>query len=104
MKPYIELYCNFFGIAYGEFLGCEICGTRVTEIHHIHRRGAGGTKLPDEICNLMALCREHHIKYGDKKQFKEYLYYTHLKHLLSIKPDYQIKEKYLKYLEYNPNL
>jgi hypothetical protein len=33
----------------------------------------GGTKKADTIDNLMALCREHHLQYGDKKQFIEFL-------------------------------
>jgi hypothetical protein len=37
----------------------------------------GGTKISDTIDNLMALCREHHMEFGDKKQHKEYLKNTH---------------------------
>jgi predicted restriction endonuclease len=37
----------------------------------------GGTKQADTIDNLMALCREHHMEFGDKKQHKQYLYNTH---------------------------
>jgi hypothetical protein len=33
----------------------------------------GGTKEPDNIDNLQALCRQCHIMYGDKKQYKEFL-------------------------------
>ena len=41
----------------------------------------GGSKFKDIIENLMALCRECHITYGDKKQYKEYLKEIHLKKL-----------------------
>ena len=37
----------------------------------------GGTKIGDKIENLMALCREHHIEYGDKKQYMEFLIQKH---------------------------
>jgi 5-methylcytosine-specific restriction endonuclease McrA len=33
----------------------------------------GGTKKVDTIDNLIALCRECHIKFGDKKEYKEFL-------------------------------
>ncbi len=39
----------------------------------------GGTKKPEDINNLMALCRDCHVKFGDKKQYKEYLKETHKK-------------------------
>jgi 5-methylcytosine-specific restriction endonuclease McrA len=37
----------------------------------------GGTKEADNIKNLMALCRECHLKYGDKKQYLEFLKEAH---------------------------
>jgi len=37
----------------------------------------GGSKTKDIPENLMALCRVHHDKYGDKKQFKDFLKDTH---------------------------
>jgi hypothetical protein len=39
----------------------------------------GGTKKADVIENLMCCCRECHIKYGDKKQYKEFLKDIHAK-------------------------
>lgn len=41
--------------------------------------------LENDINNLMALCRDCHIKYGDKKQFKEYLNEVHKNKLETIK-------------------
>jgi hypothetical protein len=37
----------------------------------------GGTKKGDTIDNLMALCREHHLEYGDKKQYMDFLKTKH---------------------------
>lgn len=37
----------------------------------------GGSKSKDTIENLMALCRQDHIEWGDKKQFKEELQQIH---------------------------
>jgi hypothetical protein len=50
-------------------LPCEVCGARSVDIHHVHRRGMGGSKRKDTIDNLIALCREHHDMMGDKKQY-----------------------------------
>jgi hypothetical protein len=41
----------------------------------------GGSKEADAIENLMALCREDHIKFGDQKQFKEFLKCKHAEKL-----------------------
>lgn len=57
---------------------CEVCGSPAVDIHHIHSRKAGGSKLMDFIENLMALCRICHDKYGDKKQYVELLIDKHL--------------------------
>jgi 5-methylcytosine-specific restriction endonuclease McrA len=37
----------------------------------------GGTKEVENIDNLMAVCRSCHIKYGDKKEYKEFLKEVH---------------------------
>jgi 5-methylcytosine-specific restriction endonuclease McrA len=39
----------------------------------------GGSKSKDIIENLQALCRSCHIKFGDKKQYKDFLKDTHKK-------------------------
>lgn len=73
MKKHTKLYLSFFGYTEADFIPCEICGSRAVDIHHIDARGMGGTKKADTIDNLMALCREHHMEFGDKKDHKEYL-------------------------------
>jgi len=37
----------------------------------------GGTKKGDTIDNLLALCRKHHLEYGDKKQYMDFLKTKH---------------------------
>ena len=66
-------YFNHFGYDISDFIPCEVCGKTAVDIHHIEARGIGGSKEADNIENLMALCREDHLKYGDKKQYKEFL-------------------------------
>jgi 5-methylcytosine-specific restriction endonuclease McrA len=83
LKPYTKLYLDFFGYDISDFIPCEICHQKAVDIHHIERRGMGGTNQ-DKIENLMSLCRKCHIEKGDKKQFKEELKTIHNK-LLNIK-------------------
>lgn len=81
MKPHVKIY-----LAYFPEPKCEVCGKYATitsdgihglDVHHIERRGMGGSKIADRIQNLMGLCREHHVLYGDKKEWKEWLQKVH---------------------------
>ena len=77
MKKHTKLYMSYFGYDKSDFIPCEVCGTQANDIHHIECRGMGGTKEADTIDNLMAVCRECHVKYGDKKEHKEFLKEVH---------------------------
>jgi 5-methylcytosine-specific restriction endonuclease McrA len=73
LKNHTKLYLTYFSFNQADFIPCEICGSQAVDIHHIECRGMGGIKEPDNIDNLQALCRQCHIMYGDKKQYKEFL-------------------------------
>jgi hypothetical protein len=77
MKKHVKLYLSFFGYDTSDFIPCEICGKQAQDIHHIEARGMGGSKLADHVDNLQAVDRECHIKYGDKKQYIEFLKEIH---------------------------
>ncbi len=77
MKKHTMTYLNHFGYDITDFIPCEVCGKTAIDIHHIEARGIGGSKEADNIENLMALCREDHLKFGDKKQYKEFLKEKH---------------------------
>ena len=77
MKNHTKIYLKFFGFSTDEFIPCEVCQSRAVDIHHIECRGMGSSKEKDTIENLMAVCRECHIKYGDKKIHIEYLKEIH---------------------------
>jgi 5-methylcytosine-specific restriction endonuclease McrA len=74
-------YLNHFGYDISDFIPCEVCGQTAVDIHHIEPRQMGGTKTKDVIENLQALCRECHIRMGDKKQYKEFLKNVHMEKL-----------------------
>jgi len=76
MKKHTKIYLKFFDIFGDEFVSCEMCGKKAVDIHHIECRGMGGTDK-DNINNLMALCRNCHITYGDKKQYMDLLKQRH---------------------------
>jgi hypothetical protein len=78
MQIYMALYMAKFGYGNTDFIPSELSGSRAVDVHHIEARSMGGTKTEDRIENLIALTREEHLEYGDKKQFMEYLYRKHM--------------------------
>jgi hypothetical protein len=79
MKKHTQIYLQGMGYDATSFVPCEVCGGVGVDCHHIEARGMGGSNHKDTIENIMCLCRECHIKYGDKKQYKEFLKETHAK-------------------------
>lgn len=79
MKKHINLYLQSFSFDVSDFIPCEVCGTKAVDIHHIKARGMGGSNLKDTKENLMALCRNCHLMYGDKKQYVQFLIDKHSK-------------------------
>lgn len=77
MKPYQTNYLKHFGYDKSDTIYCEVCGKIAVDLHHIKARGMGGSKLRDNIENIMALCRPCHEYYGDKKQHMDFLIITH---------------------------
>lgn len=80
-SEYKNVYWDYFGYVEGDFIPCEVCGGVAVDIHHIDADGMGGTKNKPTIENLMALCREHHDQYGDKKIYKDLLRLIHSKRI-----------------------
>jgi 5-methylcytosine-specific restriction endonuclease McrA len=84
MQKHTKIYIKHFDYFGDEFIPCEICGKKAVEIHHIECRGMWGTGK-DNINNLMALCRNCHITYGDKKQYMDMLKDRHKQRLENYK-------------------
>ncbi len=81
MKSHTKIYFEYFGFTTSDFIACELCGNMAVDIHHIEARGMGGnpSKSKDVIENLQAVCRNCHVNYGDKSEYKERLKSEHLK-------------------------
>ena len=70
---------KYFGYDESYFIPSEISGLPAVDINHINCRGMGGSKEKDNIENLIAVTREEHEEYGDKKEFIEFLQDIHNK-------------------------
>lgn len=81
MKKHVKKYLDYFGYDETSWIACELCGKTAVDIHHIEARSMGGSKTKDNIENLMAVCRDCHIEYGDKKQYKGLLQATHIAYM-----------------------
>lgn len=77
MRKHTKIYFDYFGYGIEDFVSCEVCGRKACDVHHIDCRGMGGSKEKDKIENLMGVCRECHIKYGDKKEYMDFLKEKH---------------------------
>ncbi len=62
MKKHIKVYFDFFDYGEQDFVACEVCDKRAVDVHHIDIKGMGGSKLKDNIENLIGLCRDCHNK------------------------------------------
>lgn len=76
MQPHIKNYHLSTGIAFGDFVACEVCGAVAKDIHHVVPRSKFGKKRKheqDAPTNLIALCRNCHDKAHASKEFNESL-------------------------------
>lgn len=77
MQKHTKIYFNHFGYTVADFVPCEVCSQKATEIHHINPKRMGGSKTKDYIENLMAICRTCHIKAHSEILKIEYLKDVH---------------------------
>lgn len=81
MKFHTKVYMLAFGYTIADFMPCEMCGAKAVDVHHIENRKSGGDPLgeKDKIQNLMGLCRNCHVEFGDVVKAKSRLKKLHLK-------------------------
>ena len=72
MKNHVKVYMSYYGYGEEDIIPC-VCGKKAVDIHHLVPRGMGGSKLRDNIENLIALCRECHDKAESDKTFNNEL-------------------------------
>jgi len=72
---------DHFGYGEQDFIPCTNpkCNKRAVSVHHIDKRGMGGSKRKDLIENLAALCMKDHEKADNDKKFNEIIRTAHLK-------------------------
>tara|TARA_R100001594_G_scaffold6565_5_gene18553 strand:+ start:698 stop:1015 length:318 start_codon:yes stop_codon:yes gene_type:complete len=81
MKKHTKVYMDFFDYCQDDKILCEMeCGSVATDIHHLERRGMGAGKNSqrNHIENLMALCRDCHIKAESDGMFNMFARIKHL--------------------------
>ena len=75
MKNHVRVYLKFWGYAVSslsqEKIPCDYCQKLNTEVHHISKRGSGGSKKKDTPQNLVALCRTCHTMADHNKEFND---------------------------------
>jgi beta-galactosidase beta subunit len=91
MKKYTEIYLNAFdydNTDNNSYFPSEISEKRAVDIHHIIGRGKGGE---DRIENLMAVTRQEHQDYGEKKDYMVLLLKIHRRTLEINKIEFENK-------------
>ena len=70
------VYLDFFTYDISDYIECEMeCGSRAVDIHHIEKRNKTRN---DFVENLIALCRDCHIKAESDPCFNQYCRVKHL--------------------------
>ena len=68
---------QFFNYEEQDFIPCEMCNSQAVDIHHLERRTRNKV-TNDYIENLIAVCRDCHIKAESDRCFNMYCKIKHL--------------------------
>ena len=80
MKSHTKVYMQFFDYGEQDFIPCEMCGSKATDIHHIERRTRNKV-TNDFVENLVGLCRDCHIKAESDTMFNMFCRIQHLENV-----------------------
>ena len=82
MKNHTKVYMNFFNYVEQDFIPCEMCSSKATDIHHLEKQGKiGKKKEKDFIENLIGVCRSCHIKAESDSMFNMFCRIKHLENV-----------------------
>ena len=80
MQKHTKVYMQFFDYGEQDFIPCEMCGSKATDIHHIERRTRNKV-TNDFVENLVGLCRDCHIKAESDTMFNMFCRIQHLENV-----------------------
>jgi hypothetical protein len=80
MQKHTKVYMQFFDYGEQDFIPCEMCGSRATDIHHIERRTRNKV-TNDFVENLVGLCRDCHVKAESDSMFNMFCRIQHLENV-----------------------
>lgn len=74
IKNHVKIYLNHYNYGEEDIIICECgCGKIANQIHHLVKRGMGGSKTRDNIENLIALTMKCHEKADTDTKFNNKL-------------------------------
>ena len=78
MQNHTKVYLNFFGYDQSDTIYCEMCNDVAVDIHHIEKRNKIKNDFPE---NLIAVCRDCHIKAESDSCFNMFCRIKHLENV-----------------------
>ena len=69
MQKHTKIYIDYYDYCESDIILCEICDKVAVDIHHLISKGIGGSKTKDYIENLIAVCRDCHVKCHSSVEF-----------------------------------
>jgi hypothetical protein len=82
MQKHTKVYFDFFDYGMEDFIPCEMCGSKATDVHHLTKRSKIGSKQErDYIENLIGLCRDCHNKAENDNMFNMFARIKHLENI-----------------------
>jgi hypothetical protein len=79
MREHTKTYLESFGYDVCDNIPSELSLNKAIDVNHILCKGMGGNPKKDKerIENYIAMTREEHVEYGDKKKYYSYLFRVH---------------------------
>ena len=78
MQNHTKVYFNFFNYDSSDTILCEMCEAKAVDIHHLEKRN----KIKNDFVeNLIAICRNCHIKCEQDSLFNCYARIKHLENV-----------------------